>query len=283
MDVVALITKSAWLPLTPRGVAAFASASGGRLRLVQLVFAVASSVAVGWFLNWAWAPTIREAIQALPDQSSIRAGRLEWTGASPTVLAEGRFIGFTVDLEHRGLASTSSDIVVELGATDWQISSLLGALDVPGLWDTTYPRNYSIALNKQELGPWWGAREPILIAASMGATVLLLMLSWMVLAALYLPFVRLGAFYSNRLVTLSGCWRLAGAALMPGAMFLSAAIVLYGLEAFNLLRLALAFAMHLVVGWVYAAAATVCLPRIHTVPPAGTNPFKSTEGSRPAA
>ena len=273
MDDSAPIPKSAWLPLTPQGVAAFASATSGRLLFVQFLFAVAAAATVGWFLNWAWTPTIRDAIKVLPDESRIHQGRLEWPGPSPTVLAEGRFIGFAVDLDHRGEATASSDIVVELGGTDWQVTSLLGALDLPGLLNTTYPQAYTIALNQKELGPWWGAREPFIIALSMGATGLILIVFWTLLALLYAPFVRLAAFYANRVVTLPGCWRLAGAALMPGALFMSAAMVFYGLEAFDLMRLALAFGMHLVVGWFYLIAATACLPRNPAITPAAANPF----------
>lgn len=273
MNVSALMPKTAWLPLTPRGVAAFASASSGRVLFVQFLFALAGAATVGWFFRSAWIPTVRDAIEALPAESRITQGTLEWPGKSPAVLAEGRFIGFVVDLEHRGEAVASSDILVELGKKDWHVSSLLGALHLPGVLDTTYPAGYTIALNRDELGPWWGAREPFIIAIAMGLSGLSLMCSWLMLAMLYAPLVWLAAFYGNRMANLRGCWRLAGAALMPGALFMSAAIVFYGLGAFDLLRLALAFGMHFIVGWFYLFASTACLPRNSGTLPAGANPF----------
>jgi len=273
MNVPALTSKTAWLPLTPRGVAAFAAAKINRLWLVQFLFALMGALTIGWFLHWAWVPTIRDAISALPDNSRISHGRLEWPGASPTVLAEGPFIAFAVDLDHRGEVATSSDVVVELGRTDWQLTSLLGALDLAGLLSTSYPQGYTIELDRETMVPWWGAREPFIIAISMGVAGLSLVLSWTLLATLYAPLVWLGAFYANRAATLAGSWKLAGAALMPGALFMTAATLFYGLGAFDLLRLALAFAMHFVVSWFYLVAATVSLPRHPEVPPAGTNPF----------
>jgi hypothetical protein len=276
-----MIPKSAWFPLTPRGVAAFAPTGANRLWLVQFLFAVIAAVTVGWFVTHAWTPTIRAAIEALPDSSRITRGALEWPAESPKILAEGRFLAFAVDQDHRGEVATSSDIVVELGRNDWQLTSLFGALDLPGLLNTSYPPGYTIALNRTELGPWWGAREPFLVAISMGLTGLGLLLSWTVLATLYAPLVWLGAFYANRAASLAGCWKLSGAALMPGVLFLCAAIAFYGLGAFSLLQLALAFAMHFVVSWFYLATATACLPRHPDTKPAGENPFGSTPPAPP--
>jgi hypothetical protein len=275
MNVSALTPKTAWLPLTPQGVAAFARASSGRLLLVQFLFALAGAAAVGWFLSSAWTPTIRDAIKAMPAESRITHGTLVWAGSSPTVLAEGRFISFAVNLEHGGETATSSDVTVELGNNDWHVSSLLGALHLPAGLDTTYPQGYTVPLNRDELGPWWGAREPFIIAMAMGASALFLLLSWTVLAMLYAPLMWLAAFYGNRKANLGGCWRLSGAALMPGALFMSASIVIYGLGAFDLLRLALAFGMHFIIDGFYLFASTACLPRQPGTLPAGANPFAS--------
>jgi hypothetical protein len=275
MNISALMPKTAWLPLTPRGVAAFASASPRRLLFVQFLFALAGAAAIGWFLSSAWTPIIQDAIKALPTQSRITHGTLEWPGDSPVILAESRFLSFVVDLEHGGAATLSSDVIVELGKNDWRASSFLGALDLPGVLDTAYPPNYTIALNRDELGPWWNAREPFIIAIAMGLCGLFLLFSWAVLAAVYAPFAWLAGFYANRVVTLRGCWQLAGAALMPGVLFMTASTFFYGLRAFDLLRLALAFGMHFIIGWFYLFASVACLPRHPETQPAGTNPFNA--------
>ena len=74
---------TAWQPLTPRGVAAFARAPLMRLLLVQFIFALLAAIAVVWFLRTAWFPTVREAIENLPAQGEMKSGKLEWTADSP--------------------------------------------------------------------------------------------------------------------------------------------------------------------------------------------------------
>ena len=71
----------AWQPLTVRGVAAFASATLGRLLLVQFIVALLAAGTVVWFLHRAWFPMIGEAIRQLPPQGEIRSGRLDWPGS----------------------------------------------------------------------------------------------------------------------------------------------------------------------------------------------------------
>jgi hypothetical protein len=275
MNVSAFIYKTAWLPLTPRGVAAFATAKTRRLLLVQFVFAVLACSVVGWFLDSQVAPTLRSAIESLPDKSQISSGVLAWptNAPQPALLAEGRVLSVAVDLDQTGAATSSSDLRLQLGRSDWQVASFFGVLHVPGLLDTSYPLEYTVALNRADLLPWWGAREPYLLGIVIVVTGVCLFLSWWVLAVLYAPFVWLGAFYGNRVITLAGCWRLAGAALMPGAVFMVTAIALYGLGAFDLMRLALAWGMHLVTGWFYLVVSTAALPRLPSVSAPGENPF----------
>ncbi len=276
MNVPALLYKTAWLPLTPRGVAAFATARFHRVFWVQFVFALLAAAAVGWFLHAAIAPTFRAAIDALPDESRITTGVLMWptNSAQPVLLAEGRVISVVVDLDQTGRVAGSADLKLQFGRSDWQLASFFGVLHAPGLLDTTYPLAYTVALNRADLLPWWGAREPFLIGLVMVGMVVHLFASWWTLATLYTPLVWLGAFFGNRDVGLLGCWRMAGAALMPGAVFMTAAIVFYGLGAFQLPQLLLAVVMHLVVGWFYLVVSLMALPHIATAAAPKKNPFK---------
>jgi hypothetical protein len=276
MNVPAMLYKTAWLPLTPRGVVAFATARFRRAFWVQFVFALLATAAVGWFLRTAIAPTFRAAIDALPDESQITTGVLMWptNAAQPVLLAEGRVISVVVDLDQTGRVASSADLKLQFGRTDWQLASFFGVLHVPGLLDTTYPLAYTVALNRADLLPWWGAREPFLIGVVMVGMVFSLLASWWTLATFYAPLVWLGAFFGNRDVGLLGCWRIAGAAQMPGAIFMTAAIVFYGLGAFQLPQLLLAVVMHLVIGWFYLVVSVMALPRMATPEASSENPFK---------
>jgi len=266
-------TRSAWLPITPRGVAAFATAGTGRLLLVQFFFALVTAATFGWLIHTAWVPPVREAIKKLPPGAQIQGGVLEWPTNSPLLLVEGHFLAFAVDMEHAGANVATSHFQVELGKRDWQLSSLLGVLDAPAWVKTTYPTNRVIALDRAAVEPWWGAREPFFILLAMAGVIAYLMLTWPLLALAYSVPAWLTAFYANRAVTWRGCWRLAGAALMPGALMVSVTIVLYGTRMFDLLKFGLAFALHLVVGWLYIFVSPLFLPRNPAVPAEEKNPF----------
>lgn len=274
MNAPVSTSRFAWLPVTPRGVAAFATASTGRLLLVQFFFALIAAAAFGWFLQVAWVPSIREAIKQLPAGTRIKSGVLEWPGNSPVLLAEGHFLAFAVDLEHAGEHVSTAQVQVEFGKRDWQVSALLGVLDLPSLVDTTYPTNRTLALDRAALEPWWGAREPFFIFWAAAGLVVYLMISWALLAVIYSVPSWLAGFFANRALDWRGSWRLAGAALMPGALLLSVALVLYGLRAFDLVKLGFAFGMHLVVGWLYVCVSPFFLPRNPAVPVAEKNPFE---------
>jgi hypothetical protein len=269
LNAVANKPPVAWQPLTPRGVAAFGRARLGRLLLAQFVVALLAAGATIWFLHRTWLPAISQAITKLPAEGEIRGGQLQWTGPSPQWLAENRWLALTVDLEHAGNVRSPADLEVEFGRADARIFSLLGFLQVD------YPRRGVAPFNQPELVPWWGAWTPPIMAMVAGGVVLGLMLSWAALAALYYLPVWLLALFANKELDLRGAWRLAGAALMPGAVFLIAAILGYGLGILDLVKLFVAGGVHFVIEWVYLVLGTLALPR-HPEATAG-NPF--TEAS----
>jgi hypothetical protein len=94
-----------------------------------------------------------------------------------------------------------------------------------------------------------------------------------VLATVYSLPLRLLTFYSDRQVTWPGCWRIAAAALLPGALLMAGAIVLYGFNRLSFIGLLFAWLLHLVIGWIYLSIAPARLPRIHDLPARRGNPF----------
>ncbi len=266
MDAVVDKTPFAWEPVTPRGVAAFADGAIRRLWLVQLIIAILAAAVVLWFLLTAWFPVIQQAIRQLPAQGSIRAGRLAWNANTSARLAENHFLALTVDLRHEGAARSPAHVQVEFGEQDVAVLSLFGALQRP------YPHAYLIAFNRDELEPWWGAWQPAILALAALAVISGLMLTWGLLALLYCPVAWLAAFFANRILSLRASYRLSGAALMPGALMLTLAIVLYGLGILDVLLLLIMAGAHFVVGWVYVCCAPFWRPPINPAP--GTrNPF----------
>jgi hypothetical protein len=265
----------AWQPLTPRGVAAFAHAPLGRVLAVEFLVALLAAASVVWFLQTAWFPTVSQAISRLPPTGEIRAGKLDWQGQSPAILGESRFLAFTVDLKHEGTARSPAHIQVEFGQADYEIFSLLGFVG------GEYRRDWVVPFNREDLVPWWGAWRPALLGIAAGSVLAGLMIAWAVLATTYTLPVWLLGFFANRDLSLRGSWRLAGAALMPGALLMLAGILLYGCDAVGLVELAVLLALHFVVGWVYLIVSPLRLPPHPAVAAVKVNPF--VEPTKPQA
>jgi hypothetical protein len=259
-------TTFAWEPLTPRGVAAFARARLSRLLLLQFVIASLAAAAVVWFLSDGCFPTVRVAIRNLPAAGKIRASRLDWPGHTPQLLAEGRFLAFIADPNHSGQIHSPADVQIEFGAQTIRVFSLLGYRDFP------YPPDQIISFNRTELEPLWGAWEPELLAITVLAVVAGLMLAWAALATVYFLPVWLISFFANRNLNFRSSWKLAGAALMPGALLMTAAIVLYDFAALDLIQFCFIFGAHFALGWIYLFLSQLFLPRIDSTSPK-SNPF----------
>jgi hypothetical protein len=259
----------AWEPLTPRGVATFAHARLSRLLLVQFVIASLAAAAVVWFLSDGCFPTVHAAIRNLPIAGEIHAGRLDWPGHTPQLLAEGRFLAFIADPNHSGQIHSPADVQIEFGAQTIRVFSLLGYRDFP------YPPDQIISFNRTELEPLWGAWEPELLAITVLAFVASLMLAWAALATVYFLPVWLISFFANRNLNFRSSWKLAGAALMPGALLMTAAIVLYDFVALDLIQFCFIFSAHFALGWIYLFLSQLFLPRIGSTPPKG-NPFNAS-------
>ncbi len=253
----------AWQPLTPRGVSQFAAASGWRLFVMLLVFGSIASGSVIWFAAHAWSPVIHNAIRHLPDGAALKQGRLE--GVEPGILADGKFLSIIVD-DSGESPSGVADVQLKFRKTLADVCSLLGCLSV------NYPRDRELDLARRSSEPWWGAWEPMLLAGLGLASLLALMISWCALAGLYFAPVRLLAYFADRQLNGLGAWKLACAAQMPGALVMSSGIVLYGMQALDLIRLGFVFLIHFVVSWVYLAASPLFLPRLADAPPRD-NPF----------
>jgi hypothetical protein len=199
---------------------------------------------------------VTAAIEQLPPGTEVRSARLDWHGASPELLAEDRFLSVAVDLAHSGAVRSLAHFQVEFGRTNVVVHSLLGYLPVK------YPAGWIIAFNRAELSPRWGAWRPVLLAAVVAAVVVSLLASWSLLAVIYCGPVWLIGYFANRELDARASWRLAGAALLPGALVMAVAIFLYSAGAVDLVQLGFVFAAHWVIGWIYLVASPFFAPRL---------------------
>lgn len=264
-----------WQPLTLAGVAGFAHGSVWRLLIVELVVAllVAASVVAAAALGWA--PAVDQAVERAPATGAgIREAHLHWPGMLPEKLTQNQFLDIVVVGDETMEIGQVADVQVELGRSQWKIRSLLGYMDFP------YPSGEPVDLTKQHIDPWWGARKPFILASLGGTVIVTLQLLWAALALCYALPVRLLTFYADRPASFWQSWKLAFAALMPGALLMGVAILLYGLSRLPLAALLGALGVHLVLGWGYLAGATFRLPRVKAGRgPGRSNPFMTARAS----
>ena len=255
----------AWEPLTPRGVAAFARASFERLFIVQSIFALLAAAAVVWCLSDGIFPVIAAAMDQLPDSGSIHGGKLDWRDDSPVMLAEGKILAISVDVEHGGALRSPADFQFEFGRDNLRIYSPFGEAYVD------YPTGYLIAANRGDALPAWGAWAPNLLGLAAIGTFVGLMIMWAVLATIYCLPVWLLCFFTNRDLNFRASWKLAAAVLMPGASLIVITLVVYECGGVDLVQLCFAFGMHLVIGWIYLFVSPLFLNR--ALPAEKKNPF----------
>ncbi len=256
-----------WQPLTFGGVASFAGAGFGRLLIIQFIVAMVVAGSASCFLTTAWLPVVDKAIARLPEKGGIRHGQLDWTGPSPCLLAAATFLSIAVDVENSQPTGQSADVQLELHLNGLKIRSLLGYLPIP------YPKERALALNRAEIEPRWGAWRPFLLVGIGAAVAVGVWVLWLALATMYSLPLRLLTFYSDRDVSWLGCWRLAGAAQLLGALLMSGGILLYAFNRLNLIGLLFAWLLHIVSAWIYAGVASTRLPRLAGSVRGGDNPF----------
>ncbi len=257
----------AWQPFTPRGVAAFAQVSAGRLFAIQFAVALLAAATIVWAIHSVWFPVVTAAIKNLPDEGRIRSGVLVWRGDNPATLAEGRCLAFTLDLKHQARVRSPAHIQVEFGERTFRIFSLFGFVQ------REYPRDLDFPFNQPELVPWWGAWAPPILGLVAGAVIAGLLIFWAILASLYSLPVWFIAFFADRNLTWWGAWRVAGAALIPGAMLIIVAVLFYALGTLGPVELFAAWVLHWIIGWIYAWLGALRAPKRASNPAAGGNPF----------
>ena len=260
--------RGAWQPFTFRGVAALARAPYGRLFVVQFLTALLVAASVVWFLGRCYVPVITQAAQKLPEAAGITNGFL--TGFKELEISETKFLSIAFTADPEAELDRSADVQVAFRDDRWVVSSLLsselGSLELP------YGPDNHWDLSRAQLEPLWGAWRPVLLVGVGFAVILWLLLLWLALAVVYAPAAKLVAWLFDRELTWAGSWRLAAAALLPGAVMVALALWLYGCQILDVFGLGWLEIVHLLVGWVYLLAAPIFAPRL-TSEPMKANPF----------
>ena len=257
----------AWQPFTPRGVAAFAQATWSRVLFLISVVAIIATVLVVWFIRANYFPSISEAIENLPDEAAFQNGEL--TNVVSRVLTQKKYLSAVIDLEETGNTGQTADLQLELRRDYFQVCSLFGC----GLF--IYPSN-TIYIGRSTAEPWWGARQPIILALCGVITIVALLASWGTFTLIYAPVAKITAYFADRKLSFGESWRLAFAAQIPGALLMCLTIFFYGIQVFDFIRFLFFFALHFLVVWIYLFASIYSFPPKSATTPANINPFSTS-------
>jgi hypothetical protein len=185
-------------------------------------------------------------------------GRL--AGVDATIIAETKFLALAVSPETSDQIGQSADIQIQFRPADFRIGSVFRP---DWGWELDYGPDVTLKLSRSYLEPWWGAWHPILLTVAGVSVLVLLFVLWAVLALIYTVPAKFIAWFADRQLSWGGAWRMASAALLPGAFLMGAAIFLYGWQAVDLIGLAILFVAHLLTGWVYLIGGVWACPRLH--------------------
>ncbi len=258
----------AWHPFTFAGVAGLAMAPLWKFRLVRFVMAVFSVVCVSWAMQDAVLRTIRQAVQHLPDSGAMQAGKLDWPGPPVVQLAHGTVLTIVVDQGFTGDAGQVTDWQVVFGKGEAHFHSVYGFYTMP------YAPQWDFSTSRNALEPWWGAWEPMLLAGFAGGALIFFFLVWGALGFLYGMLLRVLVYFIDRQADFPACWRAGQATLFSGALLLDIALIFYAQGRLDLLGLAFAFALHLVVPWIFMMGVPWCFPQLYS---RHNNPFAARE------
>jgi hypothetical protein len=248
---------AAWQPLTFGGVAAFASARLGRLLLLGLVSSAIFGGGLVWFLDRDYCPVVLQAIQKMPDSARVADGKLQ--GVPDNLISESKLLAIAVTSERAAEIGQGADVQLQVRQKDFCVSSIFR----PdwGL-EFNYDRGSALNLSRSAVEPWWSAWQPVLLASAGVRAVVAVFASCIVLAAIYSAPAKFAAWFADRDLSWTGAGRLCFAAMMPGALVMTFAVVLYGSQAIDLVKLSFFWLAHLVVGWVYVAGGVWARPRL---------------------
>jgi hypothetical protein len=256
-SISAIEPPRAWQPFTFGGVAAFAGARLTRLLAAESVAAILVAVIAVWLLHRVYCPVILQFVQKMPESARVADGALQ--GVPETWIAESQFLAIAVKPQPGGEIGQDADLQIQLRQTDVCVGSVFWP---DWGWAWPYGRGTSLNLARSNLEPWWSAWQPVLLAGAGAATLLWLLVGWAVLAAIYMAPAKFAAWMGDRFLPWGGAWRLASAALLPGAVVMAGAMLLYGWSAIDLVGLSFFAALHVVLGWVYLVGGSCKVTRL---------------------
>lgn len=253
-------------PFTFRGVSLYAQNPFRRIFVAQFLAALAISAVFTWLIATRFVPVITQAVAMLPDRAGLHSGIL--AGFTSPLLAGHKFFSIAAKSDEEFSPGNTADLQLRFHEDNMEFYSLAGWLSIP------YDKQISLDLSRKRAEPWWGAWKPLIIGGIAVGFLLWLYLSWRLLSLLYMPAVKVLAWFLGRDLSWTGASRLASAALLPGAVFMGLSLLGYGLQVLSFPGLSVCFVLHFIIGWIYVIAAIFFLPKLEEAPAFTAAPAK---------
>ena len=261
-------TRALPIPLTFGGVASFAQKSARWFLLVWFLTALLSAGICLHFLESRWVPVIESTMGELPENLRLSEGVMSALPSPVPLQRDNGFLSLVLAGSDEFQGNMSADLQVTVAPDGLRLRSLLGYLTLP------YPPDLELPLASTEVKPWWNARKTVFRVASLIIVSVVLLLTWATLATVYYLPLTLALFFADRSLQVGKTWRLAGSLLVPGALMMSLAILLYTFHLLNLLGLLLTAVLHIVIAWIYGLGSLKHVPHYHRIASPGRNPFE---------
>ena len=264
------------IPLTFSGIVAFSARSTSWLLLSWVCIAAFAATSTVGFLHSRWIPIIEKTAESLPSTSMLEGGRIDPLPTESPIQNQNGFLSVVVSGLTQSHGNLTSDFQITIEPTEIRFSSLFGSVA------RAYPADATVDLAPAFLKPWWKSRKPLVTVGAFASLMTSLLATWTLLATIYFLPILFLTYCTHRRIGLGKTWRLAGSILIPGALIMTLAIILYGFQLLSILGLMAATALHLIVAWIYAIGSIRAIPRrspsFPSVPVKG-NPFSGVTAS----
>lgn len=243
-------------PLTPFGAADFRHATGIRLFVIALLFAIGCSAVMVWAMERSYVPVLEQCFANANDNSTIASGRFN--------------SGFTVPAQKLGSNNFLEVWAVQSARTQTPQTAHIRCLLAPDVirfqselgyyMELPYPSGWFIKTDSQHLLSFWATSQtlfPFILGIS---TILIILFSWAVLSIFYMIFVAVFSAMIHRFPGLSQSYKIGMCGAIFGGVVWSIAVVLYTLEYMPFVMITAFSAGQVFTAFVFLLLTVFCLP-----------------------
>ena len=206
---------------------------------------------VAYFVATSWWRVVDAFVQGLPAEGRVEAGVLEWPN-KPGVATSNRHLEIRVSAGKPTSSASTSDFTLGFFRDRIRIAGVLGYVDL------AY-RDFQLdfPLNSIDIAPYWEAWKNPMIVFSGFLSAVVILATWWMLSVIYSPMTRVMASLFAGQLSWPQAVQVSAAGLLPAALIIVVAIVLYAEKQLNLFALGGVWIAHVVIGWVFVCGGAI--------------------------